>query len=180
MTTSERITKKNCGAKLAELRAKLGGMSRTDLATVLGVARTTIMRIEEGQTEPSDDFLNRLKAVQIIGAARFRSLSEEGKANLVSALAELGEDAEVLESAAPGNVPKDPNTSGVLTGLGALGASVLGIAALGIVPLLAGYGVAKALKSVLKANNLGVAEKNGSWQVHHLAHPGPKRKRSSR
>src|SRR5436309_2152900 len=59
------ITKENCVAHLLEVRRR-SGVSREELAALLGVDRTTVRRIELGAT-PSWDFMNRLKAVQLIG-----------------------------------------------------------------------------------------------------------------
>jgi signal transduction histidine kinase len=42
-------------------------MSVAELAKTLGIARSTVMRIEAGQTMPSEEILNRLKAIQVIG-----------------------------------------------------------------------------------------------------------------
>jgi DNA-binding XRE family transcriptional regulator len=166
----ESVTRENCGKILKMLRKKFGSMSLQDLAKVLGVSRSTIMRIEDGRTLPSDEFLNRLKALQLIGTAKFRMLSEKHKTHFTQLVEEIGEDPEMISKAMNKNMLKKLTPVGILAGLGTLGGATLvaSAGAISSVPILsglAGYGIVKGLKAVLDANNLKATEVDGRWEI---------------
>jgi hypothetical protein len=54
------------------------------------------MRIEGGQTMPSDDLLNRLKVIQVIGISIFQRLSETDKNRFPKVIEEMGENPELF------------------------------------------------------------------------------------
>lgn len=74
----ESLTQENCGKKLHLIR-DVSGMSRRDLARVIGVAESTIYRLETGKTLPTMDFMLRLSALVAIGHARFSKMSTSEK-----------------------------------------------------------------------------------------------------
>ena len=164
------VTRENCGAVLKELRHKFGSMSVAELARTLGVARSTIMRIETGQTIPSDDLLNRLKAIQVIGISRFRALSEKDKTRFLELAEEVGENPEIFSEVIAKRMVKELTPAGILAGLGTIASASLNlstsvISAVPVLSSLAGYGLVKGLKSVLEANNLSCVENEGVWEI---------------
>jgi DNA-binding XRE family transcriptional regulator len=167
----ETITRNNCGRILSELRNRYGKMSIMDLAKILGVSRSTIIRIEDGRTLPSDEFMNRLKAVQIIGTSKFQSLSEKEKTYFSQLIEDIGEDPKAIEEKLKGNMCKALTTTGVLVGLGAIGSmgAIIGAAAVAMPPLaaisVAGYGLVKGMQAIFKANDLKCTEVDGRWEI---------------
>jgi HSP20 family protein len=173
----EYVTRENCGRILKELRERFGSMSVADLAKTLGVARSTIMRIEAGQTTPSDDILNRLKAIQVIGISRFQSLSETDKGRFSQLIEEMGENPELF---AKSGMLRELTPAGILAGLGTIAGASLNLSAsvvssIPILSSLAGYGLVKGLKSILEANNLLCAENEGVWEIQTRRGAGPKK-----
>lgn len=163
----EYVTRENCGRILKELRQRFGSMSVAELSKTLGVARSTIMRIEAGQTAPSDDVLNRLKAIQVIGISRFQSLSETDRGRFSQVIEEMGENPELF---ATSGMFRKLTTAGILAGLGTIAGASLNISAsvvssIPILSSLAGYGLVKGLKSVLEANKLLCVENEGVWEI---------------
>ena len=174
---SEYVTRENCGRILKELRERFGSMSVADLAKTLGVARSTIMRIEAGQTTPSDDVLNRLKAIQVIGISRFQSLSETDKGGFSHLIEEMGENPELF---AKSGMFTKLTSAGILAGLGIIAGASLNLSAsvvssIPILSSLAGYGLVKGLKSILEANNLLCAENEGVWEIQTRRGSGPEK-----
>ena len=162
---SIQIDRHNCGDKLKELREQFGSMSRADLAKVLGVSRSTIMRIEDGRTLPSDEFMNRLKAIQVIGASKFKSLSEKEKTRFAKIIEDLGGDPKAVNRSLSRDMLKRLTPAGVFVGLGVVGTSgVIALPSLAGLSL-AGYGLVKGIKSVLKANDLEATEVDGRWEI---------------
>jgi HSP20 family protein len=176
----EYVTRENCGSVLRALRQRFGSMSVAELAKTLGVARSTVMRIEAGRTTPSDDFLNRLKAIQVIGLSRFRGLSEEDRVRFVKVLEEIGESPEMFSRAVTNGMVKELTPGGILVGLGAIASGSLNVttsivSSIPVLSSLAGYGLVKGLKSVLAANNLSCVENDGVWEITREGGSGPKK-----
>jgi transcriptional regulator with XRE-family HTH domain len=165
---TEQITRENCGSLLSEVRAR-HGLSLADLAGAIGVSRSTVLRIEEERTLPSDDFLNRLKAIQLIGLSKFAQLREKDKLRFTESVKEVGEDPENLKKILDKGLLRSLTPLGVLAGLGTLGgASFVATATIASVPLvasLAGIGLIKALKQVTEANGLKCKEIDGRWEI---------------
>ncbi len=164
------VTRENCGGILKELRHRFGSMSVAELARTLGVARSTIMRVETGRTIPSDDFLNRLKAIQVIGISKFRALSEKDKTRFFELAEEIGENPEIFSGIISKGMVKELTPAGILAGLGTIASASLNlstsvISAVPVLSSLAGYGLVKGLKSVLEANNLSCVENEGVWEI---------------
>ncbi len=164
------VTRENCGHILKELRERFGRMSVAELAGILGVSRSTVMRIEAGQTYPSDDLLNRLKAIQVIGISRFKTLSEKDRARFSGLIKEIGEDPEVFAGVVTDRMVKELTPAGILAGLGTIAAASLNastaiVSSIPVFSSLAGYGLVKGLKGILEANRFECAEKNGRWEI---------------
>ena len=164
------VTRENCGIVLKELRRKFGSMSMADLAKTLGVSRSTVMRIEAGQTSPSEDLLNRLKAIQLIGISKFRALSEKDRDRFALFMDEIGENPDDFSSAAAAHMVTALTPSGILAGLGTIAGASLNlstsvVSAVPVLSSLAGYGLVKGLKAILEANDLDCTEKEGVWEI---------------
>jgi len=164
------VTRENCGRILKELRQKFGSMSVAELARILDVSRSTIMRIEAGKTHPSDEILNKLKAIQVIGISKFRALSEKDKAHFSELIEEVGEDPEVFKKTIGDGMMKDLTPAGILAGLGTIASASLNVStsivsSIPVFSSLAGYGLVKGLRSVLEANNLECTENDGRWEI---------------
>ena len=166
----EEITRKNCGKTLNKIRKNFGSMSLQDFAKLIGVSRSTIMRIEDGRTLPSDEFLNRLKALQLIGVSKFRMLSDKNKTHFTKLIEEVGENPDEISQIIRKNMLKVLTPAGILAGLGVLGgaslvASTTVISSIPILSGLSGYGIVKGLKAILDANNLRATEVDGRWEI---------------
>ena len=164
------VTRENCGRILKELRQKFGSVSVAELAKILGVSRSTVMRIEAGQTLPSDELLNRLKAIQVIGISKFRTLSEKDKARFSELIEEVGEDPEVFKKTIRDGMVKELTPAGILAGLGTIASASLNVStsivsSIPVFSSLAGYGLVKGLKAILEANNLECTENDGRWEI---------------
>ncbi len=164
------VDRENCGRVLKELRQKFGSMSVAELSKTLGVARSTIMRIEAGQTIPSDDLLNRLKAIQIIGLSRFRTISQMDKERFSHLIEEIGENPELFSEAAFGQMVQELTPAGILAGLGTIAGASLNlsstvVSSIPVLSSLAGYGLVKGLRSILEANDFQCVEKEGIWEI---------------
>jgi HSP20 family protein len=164
------VTRENCGGILKELRQKFGSMSVAELAKILGVSRSTVMRIEAGQTFPSDELLNRLKAIQLIGISKFRTLSEKDRVTFSGLIEEIGEDPATFSEIVTDRMVKELTPAGILAGLGTIAAATLNLStsivtSVPVLSSLAGYGLVKGLKGILEANNFECTEKNGRWEI---------------
>ena len=164
------VTRKNCGSVLRELRQRFGSMSVAELAKALGVSRSTVMRIEAGQTIPSDDLINRLKAIQLIGISKFRALSEIDSTRFLGFIEEIGENPEIFSEAITKRMVKELTPAGILAGLGTIASASLNlstsvISSIPVLASLAGYGLVKGLKAILEANNLSCIENEGVWEI---------------
>ena len=170
MDILESMTRESCGRVMKQIRERFGNLSVSDLAKVLGVSRSTIMRIEDGRTLPSDDFLNRLKALQVIGISKFKLLSEKNKIRFAEALEEIGENPRKIQAGLAAQALKELTPLGILAGLGSIGGASLAagsglIASVPTVTGLAGYGLIKGLLGIVKANDLTCTEVDGRWEI---------------
>ena len=159
------ITRENCGQQLIKIRELAGNLSRTGLAEVLGVSRSSIHRIEERTTLPSEEFLSRLDALQVLGASRYQELSEKEKTQYSKFFETLGMvgAAGALGAVSVGSISR----AGVLIGLNAIG--IAGIVRTSIAPFGIGAGIAlgvmQAFKAILDANKLYCEEVDGRWEI---------------
>ena len=152
----EEITEKNCGKFIDDL-CKQAGISRRKFADILGVAPSQIFRIEN-DSAPSEEFMNRLRALQIIGLEKFSKLKPS--------------DKKKAAEAARGNVL---TATGILAGLTALGTAKLAVgAAIVSIPILGpsvlgtgllGYGIIKGIEKLCEKNKLSCNEKDGKLEV---------------
>ncbi len=168
----ETVTRENCGRVLKELRQKFGSMSVAELSKTLGVARSTIMRIESGRTSPSDDLLNRLKAIQIIGISKYRTIAQTNTDRFSRVIEEIGENPDLFSELAFEQMAQRLTPAGILAGIGAIASSSLSltstlVSSIPVLSSLGGYGLIKGLKSVLRANQLQCVEKEDTWEIVH-------------
>jgi HSP20 family protein len=164
------VKKKNCGLVLRQLRQKFGSISISELARILGVSRSTVMRIERGQTRPSEEFLNRLKALQLIGISKFNALSTDHQVRFQELLKEMGEDPDVFIQTTNNGTFNTLTPTGILSGLGAIAAAALNrttpvITSISVFSSMAGYGLIKGLQAILEANHLSCVENEGQWDI---------------
>jgi DNA-binding XRE family transcriptional regulator len=168
----ESLTQENCGKKLHLIR-DVSGMSRRDLARVIGVAESTIYRLETGKTLPTMDFMLRLSALVAIGHARFSKMSTSEKEKISEYIGTTGGIAAGVGGAigaisASGAVA-GLSAAGITSGLAALGGTMLGgIAVVATIPLaagFAGYGLVKGIKAICEANRLDCKEVDGHWEL---------------
>lgn len=169
---TEEITPENCGQKL-RLVQEVAQMSRRELARMLGVSEASVRRIEAGDSEPTDEFLTRLRALCVIGRARFSQLSDAEKekvSDLVGAgggvAAGIGAGIAAIGSAGVAGF----SAAGITSGLAAVGggAMLAGIGVVAAIPVatgLMGYGLVKGIKKILEANDLESEEVDGKWEI---------------
>lgn len=143
------------GELLKELRLETG-ISRRELAEMLGCAEATIKRIETGETIASEEMMNRCLALQLLGQRHDPGSVEEN----VGAGAGVGTGIAGATAAvsAAGAVP-GLSAAGMTSGLAALGLGSMatGIGVVAAIPVglgLASYGVVKAIKAIARANKL--------------------------
>jgi DNA-binding XRE family transcriptional regulator len=170
----EAITPENCGVKLRLIR-QVSGLAQRELAKVLGCSETTIFRLETGKTVATEDFINRLRALNAIGHHKFAKMSEAEKEAISEALGTVGGVAtgiagSIAAVSAAGSVA-GLSATGVTSGLAALGCGlgmVGGLAVVAAIPAavgLAGFGLVKGIKAICEANNLSCKEVNGRWEI---------------
>ena len=145
-------------------------MSMGELSKILGVSRSTVMRIEAGQTLPSEDLLNRLKAVQLIGISKFLELSKNDKEHFKLFMDGIGEGADDFSKNMTNHMVKALTPSGILAGLGTIASASLNmsssvVSAVPVFSSLAGYGLVKGLRAIIDANHLSCVEKEGVWEI---------------
>ena len=156
-----------------KLVQKVARISRRELARTLDVSEATVRRIEAADSEPTDDFLSRLHALCIIGRARFAQLTDTEKLKVtelhgVGGGAAVGVGAGVAAVGAAGIAGF--SAAGITSGLAAVGggAMLAGIGVVAVIPVataLAGYGLVKGIKAILKANRLESEEVDGQWEI---------------
>lgn len=169
----EEVTRENCGKKL-KLILRITGMPPRYLAEVLGVRESTIIRLKEGKiTKPREEFMNRLRALQVIGCAKFKDLNESQKSKaseFVSggAFTAAGITASIGAISSVGAVG-GLSAAGITSGLAAIGGSMLGgLAVVASIPVAAGvlgYGVVKGIKKICENNELSCKEIDYRWEI---------------
>jgi len=168
----EEITEENCGDKLKLIR-EISGMSRRELARILGVSEATIRRLEDSDSMPSDEFLNKLRALCIIGHEKFSRLPDDEKEKVGEMIGFAGGSASgigaVIAAVSAAGV-SGLSAAGITSGLAAIGGGMMiaGIGVVAAIPIatgLLGYGVIKGIKSICDANNLSCKEVNDRWEI---------------
>ena len=168
----EPITPNNCGEKVKLVR-EVSGLSRRDLAKVVGVAESTIYRLETKKTLPTTDFMLRLSGLTAIGHARYSKMSEREKEKVSQYIGAGGGVAAGVGGAigaisASGAVA-GLSAAGITSGLAAIGGSMLGgIAVVATIPVVAGaagYGLVKGIKAICEANKLDCREVDKHWEL---------------
>lgn len=184
---TEEVTQENCGEKLLLIRM-ISGMSRRDLARVLGVRESTIYRLEHGTTKPSHEFMNRLRALQVIGASRFRNMSEVEKKKAAETIGVgtgigAGIGASVAAISVAGTV-SGLSAAGITSGLAAIGGTMLGgVAVIATIPAAAGllgYGIVKAIRKLCEENELSCEEFDDRWEIKSNTRTQPSKKSTER
>jgi DNA-binding XRE family transcriptional regulator len=169
----EPVTKENCGVKLRLIRELLD-MSRRELAKIIGVSESTLRRLEEGNSLPTDEFMNRLQALCVIGAAKYAKLSDAEKEKISEVVGTAGGvvagvGGSIAAIGAAGAV-SGFSAAGITSGLAAIGggAMLTGIGVVAAIPVatgLLGYGLVKGIKAICEANNLSCNEVNEKWEI---------------
>jgi DNA-binding transcriptional regulator YiaG len=168
----EELTSKNCGKKLKIIK-DVSGITTKEFAKILGVREWTLYRLEKSVTKPTQDFLNRLHALQVIGFEKFRSLSDSEKGSIAERIGTgagigAGVGASIMAISGAGTV-SGLSAAGITSGLAALGGTMLGgIAVVACIPVAAGfigYGVAQGIKKICEANDLTCKEVDGRWEI---------------
>jgi DNA-binding XRE family transcriptional regulator len=175
----EPITPENCGAKLRLVR-DISGISRRELAKILGTSETTVSRLETQKTIATTDFMNRLRALVVIGFYKFSKMSAAEKEAVSETLGAAGGVMAGVGGAfaavsASGTVA-GLSVTGITSGLAALGGSMLGgLAVVAVIPVavgLGGYGLAKGIKAICDANNLRCTDIDGRYEIKPEAPEG--------
>ena len=169
----EAVTCENCGKKL-KLIIRITGMPPRDFAKVLGVRESTIIRLMKGTiTKPREEFMNRLRALQVIGCAKFKDLSEAQKSKatefvsggVFTAAGITASIGAVSSAGAIGGL----SAAGITSGLAAIGGSMLGgLAVVASIPVAAGvlgYGVVRGVKKICENNELSCKEVDYRWEI---------------
>jgi DNA-binding XRE family transcriptional regulator len=174
----EPITQDNCGAKLKLVR-EVSGQSRKELANVIGVAESTIYRLEKGKknggTLPKAEFMLRLGGLVAIGHAKYSKMTENDKESLSEYIGAAGGVAAGVGGAigaiSVSGTVAGLSAAGITSGLAALGGSMLGgLAVVAIIPVAvgaAGYGLVKGIKLICKANKFAFTfkEVDKHWEI---------------
>jgi ribosome-binding protein aMBF1 (putative translation factor) len=173
MKMEELITPETCGEKLRLVR-DVSGLSRRDLAKILGCSESTISRLETKKTLPSIDFTNRLRALVLIGYHKFVKMSDSQKSSLSETIGSIGGVAAGIAGSigtvsAAGAVA-GLSAAGITSGLAAIGggAMIAGVAVVAAIPAaigLGGYGLVKGIKAICKANNLNCKDVDGRYEI---------------
>jgi ribosome-binding protein aMBF1 (putative translation factor) len=168
----ETITEENCGEKLRLVR-QVSGLSRRDLAKVLGVAESTIYRLETKKTTPTTEFMLRLSGLVAIGHGTYSKMSEKQK-ETVSEYLGVGGGVAAGVGGAIGAISASGavaglSAAGITSGLAAIGGSMLGgLAVVATIPVAAGaagYGLVKGIKAICEANKLNCKEVDEHWEI---------------
>ncbi len=168
----EPITRENCGTKLKLVR-EVSGLSRKDLAEVIGVAESTIYRLEKRHTLPSASFMLRLSGLVAIGYAKYSKMSEADKEKVSEYIGAVGGVTAGIGGAigaiSVSGAVAGLSAAGITSGLAALGGTMLGgLAVVATIPMAAGaagYGLVWGIKQICKANTLACKEVDGHWEI---------------
>lgn len=169
----ELITTANCGQKLKLVR-EVSGLSRKELADILGCSETTVFRLETDKSKATEEFIFRLRALTVIGYHKFKSLTDAEKGTLAETLGAAGGAAtgvagSIAAVSAAGSVA-GVSAAGITSGLAAIGGgSMLGgigiIAALPLAVGLAGYGLVKGIQAICFANDFDCNVVDGRYEI---------------
>ena len=168
----EPLTRENCGAKLKLVR-EVSGQSRRQLAEIIGVAESTIYRLEKTQTLPSTDFLLRLSGLVAIGFARYSKMTDAEKESISEYIGAAGGIAAgvggAIGAVSVSGAIAGLSAAGITSGLAALGGTMLGgLAVVAAIPLAAGaagYGLVQGIKAICTANQLDCKEVDDHWEI---------------
>jgi predicted XRE-type DNA-binding protein len=173
----EEVTRENCGKKLT-LILRIAGMSSRDLAEVLGVRESTIIRLQKGDiTTPREEFMNRLRALQVIGCAKFKDLNESEKSKAAEFVGTgaftAGGIAASIGAVSCAGAVGGLSAAGITSGLAAIGGSMVGgLALVASIPVAAGilgFGVLKGIKKLCESNDLCRKEIDYRWEIRTKA-----------
>lgn len=169
----EPITKENCRAKLLLIRNLLK-ISRRELARIIGVSEATLRRLEQTDSTPTDEFMNRLQALCVIGAAKYGKLSDSNKEKVSEMIGTTGGvvagvGGGIAAIGAAGAV-SGFSAAGITSGLATIGggAMLTGIGIVASIPVatgLLGFGLVKGIKAICDANQLSCTEVNEKWEI---------------
>lgn len=171
----EPITPENCGEKLKLIR-DITGYSRRELAGTIGVAESTIYRLETRKTLPTTGFMGRLSALVAIGFAKFSKMSEAEKEKISEYAGAAGATAAgiggALAAVSASGAVAGLSAAGVTSGLAALGGGAMlgGLAVVATIPIAAGavgFGLVKGIKAICDANKLDCKEVDNHWEIVH-------------
>lgn len=173
----EPIHTENCGQKLKLVR-EVSGLSRRELADALGCSESTVVRIETKKTLPTEDFMNRLRALTVIGHHKFKTLSDAEKSTLNDTFTAAGGGIGGVTAGIAGSIAAVSasgsvaglSAAGITSGLAAIGGGTLlgGVGVVAAIPAavgLAGYGLVKGIQSVCEANSLDIKEVDGRYEI---------------
>jgi transcriptional regulator with XRE-family HTH domain len=170
---TETITPENCGDKLILVR-QVSGLSRRELAKILGCSESTIVRIERKGTLPTNDFLFRLLALVSIGHSKYSKMSakeKEGISEVIGASGGIlaGVGGAIGAISASGAVA-GLSAAGITSGLAAIGGGAIlgGVAVVAAIPVAvgaAGFGLVKGIKKICEANRLSCKEIDGKYEI---------------
>lgn len=157
----DKITKENVSEAITKI-CEEAGITKKQLAEFLGVSPSNITRIQKDGEVAGDDFLNRMKALQVLGYAKYKKL--------ISSEKEI--DPKYLSG-------KELTYSGILTGLTAIvsmkslvGITAISIPLLGLGPAVAGGmlagGIYMGITKICKKNKLRLSEKNGNLKIEPI------------
>jgi len=169
----EEITQENCGKKLKLVR-EISGLSRRELAKVVGVSESTIFRLETKKSKPTQNFMLRLAGLVAIGRAKYSKMGEKEKERLSEYIGTAGGVTAGVGGAigaisVSGSVAGF-SAAGSTSGLAAIGGGTMlgGLAVVATIPVIAGaagYGFVKGIKAICEANKLNCEEKDGRYEI---------------
>ncbi|MCY4152851.1 MAG: helix-turn-helix transcriptional regulator [Aestuariivita sp.] len=144
------------------------GVGRRELAKMLGCSISTITRLENGDTQATDEMYNRLKALMIIGQNYSYDNTAEIAAGAAGAAGGVaGATAAVSAAGSVAGLSATGMTSGLAAlGLGSMATGIGVIAAIPIAAGLASYGVIKGITSLAKANKLDCKKLDDVLEIH--------------
>ena len=153
------VDRESVGPMLKKVRVE-AGVSRRDIAQKLGCSISTIARLETGKTMATDEMINRLKALTLLGE---HHRAAEGVGEALGAtggvVAGIGGATTAVSAAGIPGLSAAGMTSGLAAlGLGSMATGIGVVAAIPVALGLAGYGVVKGLKTLVEANNLECKE----------------------